>query len=153
MVDFQNMNYDELDQLVMERLVFDTKELSLILKGHLFIERLLERYLRANLPNPGVLFKEQFSFSQKLKTAFATGVIPERHYSAINALNKIRNQYAHSDSYIVSIKELTHLKVQWEPIQEKAFEVSCTRGIEETTFIAVLFLCWSVMGLLKVNKE
>lgn len=151
MGEFQNMNYDELDQLAMQRLVFDTKELSSILKGHLFIERLLERYLKQKLPNPEILFKEQITFSQKLKIAFATDTIPEPHYSAISAFNRIRNKYAHSDSYSVSINELSQLKVQWEPVQEKAFEAACTKGIEDATLIAVLFLCWSVMSL--VNKN
>lgn len=64
MSDFNNINYNDLDQLARQRLVFDTKELSSILKGHLFIERLLERYLKANLPNPEVLFGTGYVFPE-----------------------------------------------------------------------------------------
>lgn len=147
MTDFQRLSFNDLDQLAVQRMIFDTKELSSILKGHLFIERILERLLKEGLPHPSVLFKSQISFSQKLKIAFAAGIIPEAYFTAITALNRIRNQYAHSDSYQVTIQELNQLKLQWEPVQLKAFEAACSKGIEDAAMISVLFLCWSVLTL------
>jgi hypothetical protein len=47
------LNFDdlssELDQHVMERLVFEEEELSPILKGHLFIEKVLETLISETL--------------------------------------------------------------------------------------------------------
>jgi len=44
-MNFNNLTYDELDQHAMERLVFDDIEISPILKGHIFIEKVLETWL------------------------------------------------------------------------------------------------------------
>jgi hypothetical protein len=41
-MDFHAASFDELDQHAMEQLIFGTEELSPLLKGHLFIERVLE---------------------------------------------------------------------------------------------------------------
>ncbi len=57
-LDFNNATFDDLDQYAMEKLVFDTGELSPILKGHLFIERVLETLISNNVPHPETLFKK-----------------------------------------------------------------------------------------------
>ncbi|MBN8789779.1 MAG: hypothetical protein J0I84_22085 [Terrimonas sp.] len=153
MTEFENLGFGDIDQLAVQRLIFDTKELSSILKGHLFIERILERLLKETLPNPSVLFKQQITFSQKLNIAFAIGAIPQDYYSAITSLNKIRNNYAHSDSYVVVLEELNSLKIKWDSVQEKAFKAACSKGIEDAVRIAVLFLCWTILRLPDYKEE
>ena len=43
----------------------------------------------------------------------------------------IRNNYAHQASYKVTFEELTGLKFDWEPMQQKAYKAACTKGVEE----------------------
>lgn len=43
---------------------------------------------------------QQITFSQKMTIAYAAGILPHNFYSAVAALNKIRNNYAHSDSVL-----------------------------------------------------
>ena len=67
-MDFRTASFDELDQHAMELLVFGTGELSPILKGHLFIERVLETLITQNIPNPAsLLSKHRLSFEVGLR--------------------------------------------------------------------------------------
>jgi hypothetical protein len=69
----------------------------LILKGHLLIERLLERFHSQNLPRADRLASARLSFAQKLWIASATRSDPSDDWlwKAIDALNKLRNELAH----------------------------------------------------------
>lgn len=51
-MNFDDLSSEELDQHVMDRLVFEEEELSPILKGHLFIEKVLETLISRNLVEP-----------------------------------------------------------------------------------------------------
>ncbi|MBK4251847.1 hypothetical protein JJP47_25465, partial [Enterobacter hormaechei] len=61
-MNFENLSSDELDQHVMERLVFEEEELSPILKGHLFIEKVLETLISRNLVEPKAFFRSTRSY-------------------------------------------------------------------------------------------
>lgn len=147
-MNFEDLDFNDLDELSVQHLIFDTKELTYILKGHLFIERIIEALIRKNIKNPEVLFKQQLSFSLKLNLAISLGLITQKYVTPIKALNKLRNQYAHDGNYNVTVKELLQLKYHWEPIQKKAFETAVKKGIEDATMIATLFLCWACIHLL-----
>ncbi|MEK7761245.1 MAG: hypothetical protein AAB433_06675 [Nitrospirota bacterium] len=149
-MDFSTASFDELDQHAMEQLVFGTGELSPILKGHLFIERVLETLISENISKPAALFgKRRLNFELKVDLALALGLLSEKHVSAFKALNKIRNSYTHQASYKVTFEELTSLKFDWEPIQQKAYKAACTKGVEEAAQIGTIFLCWKAIYLLK----
>ncbi len=77
------------------------------------------------------------------------GLIDEKHCSGFKTINRIRNSYAHKHDYKVTFEELHNLKFGWTDIQEQAFEGACTKGIEEATRIATIFLCWKAILLLK----
>ena len=150
MMDFSTASFEELDQHAMEQLVFGTGELSPILKGHLFIERVLETLISQNISNPSALFsKHRLSFELKIDLARALGLLTEKYVSAFKALNKIRNNYAHQASYKVTFEELISLKFDWESIQQKAYKVACAKGVEEAAQIGTIFLCWKAIYLLK----
>ncbi|HRY17088.1 MAG TPA: hypothetical protein P5149_01675, partial [Candidatus Competibacteraceae bacterium] len=72
-MDLNELSYDEIDQHIMERLVFDKEEISPILKGHIFIEKVLETLISNNLSNPKSLFKRRRSFELKTDLALAMG--------------------------------------------------------------------------------
>lgn len=147
--DYSKATLDDLDEKAMQLLVFDTKELTSILKGHLFIERILDALIDRNLKHPEHLRRNQrLTFDLKIDLAQAMGVLPERFLSPIKALNSIRNKYAHSENYQVSLEELNRLKLKWHPKQEQAFKVASAKGIEDAALIATLFLTWACMRLL-----
>ena len=45
-IDFATATHDELDEYGMQMLVWDAPELSVILRGHLLIERVLETLIK-----------------------------------------------------------------------------------------------------------
>ncbi|AHK22019.1 hypothetical protein BF17_18905 [Yersinia similis] len=147
-LNFEGLSYAELDQYAMERLIFDEEELSPILKGHIFIEKILENLISRNLVEPKIFFKSTRSFDLKVDLALAMGVIDEQYYSAFKAINKVRNNYAHKHDYKVSFAELNAFKFDWEAIQNKAYKAACSKGIEDAARIATIFLCWKAIHLI-----
>ncbi|WP_036300372.1 hypothetical protein [Methylotenera sp. L2L1] len=147
-MNFDELSFEELDQHAMERLVFDDEEISPILKGHIFIEKVLEVLISKNLSTPEAFFKRTRSFELKTDLALAMGLIDEKHYSAFKAINKIRNNYAHKHNYKVSIEDLSGFKFEWVEIQNKAFEAACTKGAGEAARISTIFLCWKAIHLI-----
>ncbi|MCX2495253.1 hypothetical protein OQX63_17315 [Pedobacter sp. PF22-3] len=147
-MNFDNLNFEELDNLAVQYLVFDTKELAYILKGHLYVERILEALIRKKISKFDNLAKHQLSFNFKVDLAVCLDVLPEKLMGPIKALNKIRNKYAHDSSYQVNIGELNALKFEWEPIQYKAFNEASNKGVEDAVMIATLFLCWKCIHLI-----
>lgn len=148
-MNFNNLSYDELDQHAMERLVFDDEEISPILKGHIFIEKVLEALISDELKTPTAFFNKNRSFELKADLARAMGLIDDRYYSAFKAINNIRNKYAHKHDYKVFIEELSSFKFDWEDIQNQAFDVACTKGVGEAARIATIFLSWKAIHLIK----
>lgn len=151
-MDFNKLTFDELDQHAMESLVFDDAEISPILKGHLFIEKILETLISNNMPYSEALFKQRRSFELKTDLAKAMGLINEKYVSAFKAINNIRNNYSHKHDYHVSIKELSGFKFEWETTQKEAFKMACAKGAGEAARIATIFLCWKAILLIKEPK-
>lgn len=146
---FDTLSFDELDEHAMERLIFDEEEISPILKGHIFIEKILETLISSNLQTPQALFKRTRSFELKVDLALAMGLIDQKYFSAFKAINNIRNNYAHKHDYKVTIKELSGFKFDWEPVQNKAFKVACNKGAGEAVRLATIFLSWKAIHLIK----
>ncbi|MFC1557215.1 hypothetical protein ACFL5L_04455 [candidate division KSB1 bacterium] len=151
-LDFNNLTFDELDQQVMEKLVFDDNENSPILKGHLFVEKVLETLISKNLSKPKSFFKSRRTFELKIDLAKAMGLIDEKYESAFKALNRIRNNYAHKGDYHVTVEELNSFKFEWEDIQNQAFDRACTKGAGEAAKIATIFLCWKAIHLISAPQ-
>jgi len=121
----------------------------IILKGHIFIEKVLETLISNNLSNPDALFKSRRSFELKVDIARAMGLINEKYVSAFKAINNVRNNYAHKHGYKVSIEDLSGFRFDWEDIQNQAFQGACTKGVGEAARIATIFLCWKAILLIK----
>jgi hypothetical protein len=149
-VDLNKDSYEKIDQHVMEQLVIDESALATILRGHLFVELVIEELLRRSLPKPDALLKKGgLNFDLKLKIAHSLDVISDEHLSLFRAINKIRNGYAHNANFQVSIFDLNSLKFKWEDIQVQAFNMAKKKGAEEAARIATIFLCWVALGLIK----
>ncbi|WP_395166156.1 hypothetical protein [Klebsiella pneumoniae] len=152
-MNFEDLTSQELDEHMMQRLVFDDEELSPILKGHIFIEKVLETLISRNLVAPKVFFKSTRSFDLKIDLSFAMGLIDEKYYSAFKAINKVRNNYAHKHDYKVSLEELNGFKFDWEDIQNKAYAKASSKSIEDSARIATIFLCWKALLLIGKDEE
>ena len=146
---FNSLSFHELDEQVIQKLIFDEEEMSPILKGHIFIEKVLETLISNNLSNSKAFFKRTRSFDLKVELAFAMGLIDEKHFSAFKAINKVRNNYAHKHEYRVTIEDLNSFKFDWEVNQDKAFDDACTKSAGEAARIATIFLCWKTIYLIK----
>jgi len=149
-VNFNEQSFDYLDNLEVQRLIFEEgDELTSVLKGHLFIEKALEAAIYQNLPNPKALFKKRRTFELKLDLACSMELLDHNLFSAIKAVNNIRNNYSHNDGYSIAVNDLNSLKYNWSNLQKKAFKEACNSGTNEAVKISVLFLCWTVIGLVK----
>ena len=148
-VDFKTASHDELDNYGMQMLVWDAPELSVVLKGHLLIEQVIEALIAQKMKHPDRFFGSQrVTFEMKTDLASALGVLPDAYLSAAKALNNIRNSYAHREDHQLSVEELNSLKIRWTPSQKKAYTLACTKGIDEAARIAIIFLNWSFLKLL-----
>jgi len=133
----------------MQMLVWDTPELSVILKGHLLIEQTIEALIAQKMKHPDRFFGSQrVTFEMKTDLASALGVLPDVYLGAAKALNSIRNSYAHREDHQLSIEELNSFKIRWTASQKKAYVMACTKGIDEAARIAIIFLNWSFLKLL-----
>lgn len=148
-IDFTTASHEELDQYGMETLVFGAPEISSILRGHLLIERTIETLIAKNLSKPKKFFdNHRVTFEMKVDLADAMGVLPPPYVSAAKALNYIRNAYAHREDHAITVEELNSLKIEWDPLQKKAYAVALTKGPEEAAQIAIIFLNWSFLRLI-----
>ena len=110
-MNFDDLTFDELDQEAVSRLVFDDEDMSPILKGHIFIEKVLETLISRNLSKPEVIFKRTRSFEFKVDLALAMGLIDQGCCSAFKAINAVRRNYAHEYDFHLSVNELNGFKL------------------------------------------
>jgi hypothetical protein len=148
-IDFKTASHDDLDDYGMQMLIYDAPELSVVLRGHLLIEQVIEALIAQKMKYPDRFFNNQrISFEMKVDLASALGVLPETHLGAAKAMNNIRNSYAHREDHSLSIDELNSLKIRWDKKQKQAFDMACTKGVDEAARLAIIFLNWSFLKLL-----
>lgn len=148
-IDLATAPQEELDQHGMEVLASGSPGLTSVLHGHLLIERSIESLIANKLTRPGRLFdNHHLTFETKIDLADAMGLLPAAYVTAAKALNNIRNSYAHSGDYKISIDDLVPLKIKWVPSQKKAFAAAVAKGPDEATHTAVIFLNWSFLRFL-----
>jgi hypothetical protein len=69
----------------------EDNELAVVIRSHLYIEHQLERFVRANLPNPDEL-GERLGYATYVRLALACGLRPDLK-SSLNALGDLRNKF------------------------------------------------------------
>ena len=74
------------------------EEVGLILKGHLFIEYVLNQIIRKQFKSSGTILKDtrSYTFSVKLQIIYSTGFLPPYLFSNIRRINRLRNHLAHN---------------------------------------------------------
>ncbi len=114
------------------------------------IEGLLDALIAKSLPQPdGLMSHRGLTFDLKIELANSLGILPQEHFAALKALNKIRNQYSHKPDYKITFDDLSPLKFGWEDIQKKAFKVAKAKGIADAVQISMIFLSFAFQALLR----
>lgn len=152
-MDFNAATFNQLDEHAMQIIIEGTEELSPILNGHLFVEKILEALISKHLTHPEVFFKKQRSFDLKLDLARAMNLLPEIYYSAFRNLNKIRNNYSHVADYRVTMEELNGLRCNWEELQDLAYKTIASANPAKAATLAVIFVCWKAILLIKEPEQ
>ena len=90
--------WDDITVHYLATLKNNEDELGLIIKGHLFVEYILNHIIQKKFKKPKLIFDDgrSNSFSVKLNILYSLGIIPKYLYQNISNVNKIRNQYAHN---------------------------------------------------------
>jgi hypothetical protein len=69
-----------------------------VLKGHLIIEQAMDELLRASFFHPDHVREDRFSFAQKARMCRSMSLVENKDglWTVLSAVNKLRNQIAHS---------------------------------------------------------
>lgn len=85
----------------------DADELIFVLRAHLFIEGILESIIKSKLPkHKAILGKPGLQFFDKLRLISAMDILPEGIFASINALNELRNKFAHNIDYKAKVEDI-----------------------------------------------
>jgi hypothetical protein len=109
-----NSTLHKLMRRVIEHLPEEGDLSLVILKGHLILEEELNRVVEAQFKHPEYIQKGNFRFSQLVRIAKAIYFSQDKSWlwGAINKLNDVRNDYAHSlepEEVETKILEFIHL--------------------------------------------
>ena len=124
---------------------------SLVLKTHLWLERLFDEIISMHFPNPKAIEKGRFSFAQKLALVRAikgTSDSKLELFNKIHTLNQIRNEIAH---YIYSEKLASLFKKLGIEYTESLLKES-EEELAETIMLKFAKLYGTVVGI-KVEQE
>ena len=90
--------FDDITFQYTLRLGHHADEMSIILKGHLFIEYILNQIIELKCKNPSTILNDHrtYTFAVKLQILYSMGLIPHHIYLNIRKLNTIRNRLSHN---------------------------------------------------------
>lgn len=102
----------------LSRMGMHEDELGIVLKGHLFVEYLLNRIIKHKIVNSKKYL--DLKFSQKVILLDKHKLIPIYIQQNIKRLNSFRNNYVHSLDYVAPEQELLYTKKPGENISIKS---------------------------------
>jgi hypothetical protein len=82
-----------------------SEQLHLVLRGHLYIEYLLNEIINRSVQNPKELESRRMSFFKKVRLLHALGKIDKPITDLLLSLNSVRNSFAHELYFQVSFDE------------------------------------------------
>jgi hypothetical protein len=90
--------WDDITFHYIARLRYHEDELGLVVKGHLFIEFVINQMILKRCKSPKTILEDHrsYPFSVKLQIVYSMGLLPHPIYLNIRRVNKIRNQFAHN---------------------------------------------------------
>ena len=100
----------EIDVEQFEQHIFEPESaFEILLRGHLWIENLVQRIIEIKIVNTEVLDLDRMGFRQKIDIAQAFGFIHQEDGNAFKTLNRLRNKLAHDLMAEPSESEVTQL--------------------------------------------
>jgi hypothetical protein len=89
---------DDITFQFITRLRHHEDELGLIIKGHLFVEFVINQIILKRCKSPKEILKDSraYPFSVKLQLIYSMGLVPNHIYHNIRKINRIRNELAHN---------------------------------------------------------
>lgn len=117
--------------------------LSIIISGHLLIEKQLINILEKSIPKPDILLKGNgLSFSRLIDLNEALGIIESDLANVLRAFNRIRNKYAHNLSYCGNENVIDSFLDALRAMREPFFISAVTPSEKELAFAMSSLIGW-----------
>jgi hypothetical protein len=114
------------DDLVAALLSQD--DIGLVVRGHIYIENELDKFIQAALPRPGEL--EMMEYSARVQLALACGLRPTLK-TPLKAIGKLRNSFAHKLGTTLTEQHVNQMHDTLSKDDRKALEVAFLRTATE----------------------
>lgn len=140
---------------VVNLLAFEDTEEYRTIRGHIMLERLIDKLLCKRLSDYEKLLKRhRIYFDLKVDLCLSLGLIQDILAEALHTLNKIRNKLSHEESPNISMDDIKKLNTKYfnEPMFQKALDVVYKEGYKDSLMLSTLFLYWEVNRLIKEIK-
>lgn len=126
--------------------------MATILKGHLYIERMLDNIIALIFYHPEHIFENRFGFSQKFQIARAYALRKDKHtpWAVIAAINSLRNEIAHQSNEDGRKKRLERLRDVYR--SDAPAEVKEKLG-DDCGALLVRSACASCVGFLGIYED
>ncbi len=134
---------DDITYHFIARLRHHEDELGLVIKGHLFVEFVINQIILKRCKSPKVILKDSraYPFSVKLQLVYSMGLIPNAIYQNIRRINRIRNELAHG-------LEIDHGKIDFVCCRDDGREVSIKRSAQKKKYperYYIKMLCFTTL--------
>lgn len=137
---------------VVNLLAFEDTEEYRVIRGHIMIERLLDKLLQTKLSKYGNLLKKhRVYFDLKVDLCMSLKIIQDKLAVALHTLNKIRNKLSHQENPEISLDEIKRLNTKFfnEPMFQKALDMVYKKGYKDFLMLSTMFLYWEVNKLIQ----
>jgi hypothetical protein len=123
------------------------EEVGLVLKGHLFIEYVLNQIIRKQFKSSGTILKDprSYTFSVKLQMIYSTGYLPPYLFSNIRRINRLRNHLAHNLTLDLNESQFRFTRSDGTEILIKKYGKHCRYAVR----YYCKMLCFGTLTLLR----
>lgn len=126
-----------------------------ILKGHLYIERMLDNVIALIFYHPEHIFENRFSFSQKVQIARAYALRKDKltPWTLIGAINSLRNEIAHKSDDESRKKRFEKLRSTYFSDASPEVRAKIEGGSEAMVVRSACASCVGFLGIFENDLE
>jgi hypothetical protein len=138
---------DDITYHFIAHLRYHEDELGLIIKGHLFVEFVINQIILKRCKSPKEILKDSraYPFSVKLQLSYSMGLISNPIYQNIRKINRIRNELAHN-------LEIDYRKIDFTFCRSDGQEVSIKEKAQKKKYperYYIKMLCFETLSQLR----